>query len=250
MTDDNRNLPEWEAAFTEYARKDAPDLLPGILAKINAGEEPPLTVVSEAPAKKKPFWMRRQFLLSASAFAATLLLIAILLRIPFGISKDKDNPSAAPATDECKDDQPVLTISAYSKSSARDMENASPDNSYVSFAPDRWKHYLVPKGTVITEPMNELGIEDKTDKLGTQYSSSPSHTGATVENVVIADEVVTQKETLYRVVIDGELQTDILIRSDAVKTGDTYACVYILPTQEGFKLDNRTYLICTMVEKK
>ena len=249
MTDDNRNLPEWEAAFTEYARKDAPDLLPGILAKINAGEESPLTVVSEAPAKKKPFWMRRQFLLSASAFAATLLLIAILIRIPFGISKDKDNSSAAPATDEYTEYPPILTITADSKN-ARDVKNASSDNFYITFSPDRWKTFLAPKGTVITEPMNELGSEDKTDKQGTQYSTSPSLSATAFDNVVIADEVVTQKETLYRIVIDGELQTDILIRSDAVKTGDTYACVYILPTQEGFKLDNKTYLICTMVEKK
>ena len=77
MTDDNRNLPEWERAFDEYAKNNAPDLLPGILQKINASQnitpaggpasvqdseltrEPLQTV--KGGAEKKPFYLRKNF---------------------------------------------------------------------------------------------------------------------------------------------------------------------------------------------
>ena len=79
MTDDNRKLPEWEEAFTEYAKKDAPDLLPGILAKINSEAESPLTVVStkeSAKPAKKPFWMTLIPALFMTVVCSTFLLIS------------------------------------------------------------------------------------------------------------------------------------------------------------------------------
>ena len=60
MTDDNRNLPEWERAFDEYAKNNAPDLLPGILQKINASQNTGIfcRTAADLPGIRHPYRIR------------------------------------------------------------------------------------------------------------------------------------------------------------------------------------------------
>ena len=254
MTDDNRKLPEWEEAFTEYAKKDAPDLLPGILVKINAEAETPLTAVStkeSAKPAKKPFWMRRQFLLSASAFAATLLLIAILIRIPHGIKQSDETSSSEPvpttaAADLEYDDRPNQLVDSANQEKRGDRGVSMKEKRYITFPVDGWRTFLGTQTITVDEPANNALDGTKSETATSQYSlTTPS-----IEKVAIGEAVVTSKETLYHIVVDGTVHPTILIRSDEAKTGDTYDSVYLTPTQEGIEIDNTTYLICTMVIKK
>ena len=87
MTDDNRNLPEWERAFDEYAKNNAPDLLPGILQKINASQ------------KKKPFYLRKNFVRAATGVVAAGILIGLLLLIPNSLRATKRD-TMSPASDQ------------------------------------------------------------------------------------------------------------------------------------------------------
>lgn len=85
--EDNRTLPEWEQALSEYAHETAPDLLPGILAKINAA--PPKQ--DDTVRLKK--YRRLMLLRRASAAAAVVLVVGILLYAITKIPKTQEDTS-------------------------------------------------------------------------------------------------------------------------------------------------------------
>ena len=122
MTDKDKikdipEMPEWEKAFSEYAKDQAPDLMPRILAKINQSEVPVTRAVSPAPddlsrspvepaasdnTEEKASGQRKRFLssllskrsqrwiISLSGAAAAVILIGVLIAVNSRIPKTED----------------------------------------------------------------------------------------------------------------------------------------------------------------
>lgn len=162
--EDNQTLPEWEKALSEYAHETAPDLLPGILAKINTA--PP----KQDDAERLRKYRRLRMIKRASAAAAAVLVLGILLYAVTKIPKTKNEKdlkldTATPTVTVAQTDQgidaPVTDRPANSVDPANINDERQPDSTVPVAEPT--------DSVVHSDPFPTPVSVDDTPRLGTQY---------------------------------------------------------------------------------
>ena len=128
--------PGWERAFAEYARQQAPDLMPRILAKINREAAPktqePNREAAPKTQKKRNRVLayladnRRQIIVSLSGVAAAVLIVGVLLAMTSSLflSKKKGDSGGYPLSTETI--APTLTGTADAN-----LDTPDPSSTYL-----------------------------------------------------------------------------------------------------------------------
>ena len=231
--------PEWEKAFSEYAKAQAPDLMPRILAQINLRE----------PEEKKPKGNRvlrfiannRSRILSLSGIAAAVIIIGVLVTIVISIPKGQDkseprgeanhtiNETTSTVTDipkeERRSDSPAnppedvpnqkLIVAPGIKSiDNEDMISDEPSSSVSDYPVDSKKQFLNIPLTLAPKS----SISEDTPPL---HLYSHANTYFVLLDITIGDAVSTGQGDAYRVISDRH-DTNMLIIWDEDVSGQTF----------------------------
>ena len=204
-TEDFPPMPEWEAAFQQYAKETAPDLLPGILAKIDSGEasrKPAEKPVTESPPSKGRTGKMIPFLFRASCVAAAVLAVVICFSLFRGISHENSADNTSSYNDEIT---PSTWPSASIKSEHEEdtlHQDLSPQfpSEEAPRAKDpehygyRWDAYA--PGGIAPTPSSFLGwsVDDKSITL---HSFAKPLTKTTLRDVTICGPIPLTTVAVY-----------------------------------------------------
>ncbi|MBR5713124.1 MAG: hypothetical protein IKX54_05965 [Lachnospiraceae bacterium] len=272
MTDDNKKMPQWEAAFSEYAKESAPDLLSDILARIDASDqtkavtpEPeisvntPETVIPVNPAEPEipanvpkrsggsrfsPARIRR-LCFACGSVAAVILAIFLVIRLP-GLTKKSDSvedhlsQDAAPTTSAIVTSP--LNISPLGPTGAL---NYSFDSDSLKLG-DITSAYRAKSVAPCDEFFPETDSWHSLNKEDSPVEESVTILCQLPENSIIGAPFRKDGETYYGIVVDGKTLSDTLLKGDNLTTGtaiDNYYLIYAGTLKVGFI----EYIVCRLV---
>jgi len=195
-------LPQWEAAFAEYARNSAPDLLPELLRKTGS-------------AGKHTRTHRRYLIYRIAGVAAAVILVGILV---LTLSPLRNHRSAKYATSQTV--EPTLTDISDSMSSELHSErsitqyslNASKDTSSL----------LSIWGFSNPAEANDARQNASYAQLDKEYKADSSQLLLLCRNVIIGDPVQIKGLTLYQIVVDGKPHSKYLLWMEDAISGTRY----------------------------
>ena len=248
MTDDNRNLPEWERAFDEYAKNNAPDLLPGILQKINASQntvtpaggpasvqDPELTreplQTVKGGAEKKPFYLRKNFLRAATGVVAAGILIGLLLLIPNSLRATKRD-TMSPANDQ-------LGLTNHETDSSQTVTPTVP--TQVAELTD------FPQDDRPADNANKCVYSLSPYSSKNKGASEPYEEEATkpieLANVTIGEKLDSDSDSFYLILVNETVSDSILVHWSGAVPGTQYKNMILAPVSFTARYKDNTYEI-------
>ena len=246
MTDDNRNLPEWERAFDEYAKNNAPDLLPGILQKINASQnitpaggpasvqDPELTreplQTVKGGAEKKPFYLRKNFLRAATGVVAAGILIGLLLLIPNSLRATKRD-TMSPASDQLGLSNEVdsnKTVTPTVPTQVAELTDFPQDDRP---ADTRYKYvYSIAPYSSQNKGASEPYEEEATKPIE-------------LANVTIGEKLDSDSDSFYLILVNETVSDSILVHWSGAVPGTQYKNMILAPVSFTARYKDNTYEI-------